>query len=348
MKPPPKNGPRLPIRGIVYDTGTNYVPNALTREVWHESGTERDMQMIKRELGCNAVMLFGTRLDRLRRTALYALRCGLQVWLQPRLIDGSQEAVLDHLIEVARLAEGLSEGRPGRVVLNIGCELSLFMEGVLPGAHFHERIDNLMRRRTQDGSFNDVLNRFLRQACGEVRVHFKGPVVYAAGEWEAVDWRPFDYVGVDYYMNEHNETGYVRGLRALQKLGKPLIITEFGCCTFAGAEKAGGAGFMIITDDVEPRIKPGYERDEGVQARYLERLITIYKREGVDGSFVYGFSEPGNLRSDDPSADLDMASYGVVAVLKAASEHKPEVWEPKRAFSKLAQLYNAAYITSRD
>lgn len=299
------------------------------------------MQVIRQELGCNAVLLFGTRLDRLQNTALQALHHDLQVWLQPRLIDGTQEAVLDHLIDTAKLAEELNEAWPGRVVLNIGCELSLFMEGILPGAHFQERIDNLMRGRSENGSFNDVLNRFLQRACDEVRVYFKGTLSYAAGDWEAVNWLPFDYIGVDYYMNSHNEAKYVHKLREFQKLGKPLIITEFGCCTFTGAEKAGGAGFMIITDDVEPKVKPGHKRDEGVQARYLERLINIYKHEGVDGSFVYGFSEPGNLRSDDPLTDLDMASYGIVSVLKAASEHEPEMWQPKLAYSKLAQLYKS-------
>jgi len=33
--------------------------------------------------------------------------------------------------------------------------------------------------------------------------------------------------------------GYVR-------FGKPVAITEFGCCTYAGALAAGGAGWLIL------------------------------------------------------------------------------------------------------
>lgn len=126
----------LRLRGLLYDVGSNYEPGRLTREAWNEAGAARDVAVIARDLGCNAVALFGTDLGRLGSAAGMALREGLEVWLQPRPIDGAVAEVRAHLEGAAALAEALRSDAPGRVTLNAGCELSLFMRGVLPGATF--------------------------------------------------------------------------------------------------------------------------------------------------------------------------------------------------------------------
>jgi hypothetical protein len=331
----------LPVRGINYDTGVNYDGDALSRKFWHPKAVKRDMHVIAHELHCTAVTVLGTDIERLGQAAEYVLKEGMDAWIQPRLIEGTQEASLVHLGRAAELAEQLRRRYPGKVTLNVGCELSLFLKGILPGKNFQVRMRGLMVYWIIMPVFNRKLNKYLRKACDVARSRFKGPVTYSSGEWEGVDWEPFDYVGVDYYMETSNKLTYVSGLRGLHKHGKPVVITEFGCCSFKGADRKGGGGFMIVKWGNPPTVKPGHERDEQVQADYIEKLAAIYKQEKVYAAFIYAFSEPRNVHTADPRTDLDMASYGVVKVMTPESKNAPEVWEPKAAFARIRDIYQA-------
>jgi hypothetical protein len=330
---------KLCLRGILYDVGSNYEPGHLTREVWHEAGAARDMAVIARDLQCNAVTLFGTDLDRLEAGARMALREGLEVWLQPRLIDGTGAEVVMHLAETAILAELLRQGAPGRVTLNVGCELSLFMQGILPGVTFGERMGSLSGGEASSPETARRLNDALRDLLATARIRFAGPVVYSAGDWEDVDWAPFDLIGLDCYLDAHNVTTYEATLRAKASLGKPVVVTEFGCCCFEGTDALGAAGMMVISDDDPPRLKSGLVRDEAVQADYLRRSVAAFERSGVHGAFAYGFSEPGNLHTDDPLTDVDLASFGIVAETAPAKAGCMETWRPKLGFEALRGLY---------
>ncbi len=75
---------------------------------------------------------------------------------------------------------------------------------------------------------------------------------------------------------------------------KPVLVGEFGCCTYQGAEKLGGNGFMIIFGMMEdylpnlklppliahmiavaPQIDGHYIRDEGLQAREISDQLAV-------------------------------------------------------------------------
>jgi len=330
----------LPVRGINYDTGVNYAANELSRAFWHASAVENDMEVIATELGCTAVAILGTKLERVEEAATLALGHHLDVWLQPRLIEGTWEESLELLGETARIAEDLRTRHHASVTLNVGCELSLFMKGILPGKDFLWRMRGLMVYWLAMPVFNRRLNAYLQTAAQTAREYFNGPITYSAGEWEGVDWEPFDYVGVDYYRDRHNRLTYVDGLRKLASHGKPVVVTEFGCCSFEGAHKKGGAGFMIVNWRGDPpTVKAGFVRDEQVQADYIEELVDLYKEEGIHGAFLYAFSEPRNIHTENPRTDLDMASYGLVKVVRGETADEPEVWNEKLAFSRLAGAY---------
>lgn len=222
----------------------------------------------------------------------------------------------------------------------MSAELSLFMQGVLPGRNFMWRMRGLLVAWMAMPLFNRKLNAHLGRASARAREHFGGPLVYSAGEWEGVDWSPFDYVGMDYYRERLNASTYVAGLRALKRHGKPVIITEFGCSSFRGAARKGGGGFLIVNWFAQPpTVKRGHVRDETEQAETIESLVQLYQEEGIDGAFVYAFSEPRNLHTDDRRTDLDMASYGIVKIMRKETAEEPELWKPKAAFGRLAALY---------
>ena len=82
--------------------------------------------------------------------------------------------------------------------------------------------------------FNNALRAFLGKAATAARTHFNGTITYSAGPWEEVDWQLFDIVGMDYYMDKLNKKEYVSKLRSFRQYGKPVVITEFGCCCYTG------------------------------------------------------------------------------------------------------------------
>jgi hypothetical protein len=240
----------------------------------------------------------------------------------------------------ADIAEDLRRRGDREVVLTLGCELSLFLKGILPGRSFLWRMRSLYVAWMAMPFFDRRLNPYLDAACRTAREHFGGPLTYSAGEWEGVDWTPFDFVGVDLYRDGSNAGSYRDKLRGLAAHGKPVVITEFGCAAFTGAERKGGGAFLAIDWwQSPPVLKPGHVRDEAVQARYLGELISLYKQEAVEGAFVYAFSEPRNVHTDDPRTDLDMAGYGVVKVVQPATAEAPERWLPKLAFGVVSDAY---------
>jgi hypothetical protein len=132
----------LAYKGINYDTGTNYVGGSLSRATLPGAVVRRDLTTIFDALHCTSVNVFGTDIGRLADTAVAALDAGLHVWLQPRLVEAEAGAMLDHLAEAADAAERLRQ-RYGRIDLNVGCELTVFGAGIIPGDSNAERAAKL-------------------------------------------------------------------------------------------------------------------------------------------------------------------------------------------------------------
>ncbi|MEV4179381.1 hypothetical protein [Nonomuraea sp. NPDC049709] len=328
-------------RGVNYDTGTNYLAGGgLSRPVWRHDLVVEEIQAIRHHLRCNAIAIFGTRIDRIEQAAQIALEHGLEVWLQPRLVDGDQPRTLEHLAHAADVAETLRD-LSSRVVLNVGCELSIFSTGIVPGASHLERATRLASPRfwPMVPWYNRRLNSFLTEAAAVARSRFTGQLTYSAGLWERVDWKQFDIVGLDYYRLRYNRARYASTLRKFHRHGKPVVITEFGSGSYRGAAHKGPTSHDIIdTSSPTPQLTGTYVRDERVQAGQLDELLGIYEAENVDGAFVFEFIEPYNPHASDPRHDLDMAGYGIVKVLPGDAQH-PYRWEPKAAFHTIAARY---------
>ncbi|WP_328786556.1 MULTISPECIES: hypothetical protein [unclassified Streptomyces] len=132
---------------------------------------------------------------------------------------------------MARAAESLRTRFPC-VGHSIGTELTIFVSGLVPGRDYAERGQAL--GCPESAGYQELLNAFSGRAVGTVRPLFHGPVTYGSGGWEQIDRHGFSVVGANLYRNGDNMTSCTRALRALQRHGKPVVITEFGYCTFTG------------------------------------------------------------------------------------------------------------------
>jgi len=319
-------------KGVCYDVGrvmmeSNWRPNFDLRVVHRELG------IIKDDLHCNAVRIQGLDIDRLMLASEDALSQGLEVWLSPEMWDRSQDETLDHVARAAERAEGLRRRWPGKLVLSVGSELTLFSQGVVEGKNVFDRMSRpSFWGDVMAGKHNGPLNAYLAKLNEAARNRFRGPLTYCSLPFEDVDWKSFDFVAVDHYRDARSRASYGKVLGKYATIGKPVIIGEFGCCTFQGADLLGANGFMISFGMIEgllgptqklpkmfmdmahipPRVDGHYIRDEPLQARELVDQLEVLDAAGVEGAFVQTFVVPNSPYSPDPRYDSDMANFSLV------------------------------------
>jgi hypothetical protein len=345
--------------GVGYDTGI-VLADRTTRTAFGEEAVRRELGVIRGDLHADAVRVYGNHRDRLAAAGRLALEAGLEVWLAPFPVDLDAGDLPAYLAAYAADAEDLRSGNRGdhEVVLVLGCELSLSARGFVPGDTWGQRSAAL----TDPASFADParfaeLQRGLerwhesqRAIVGAARAAFGGRITYAAGMWEDVDWSLFDVVSVDAYRDATNAQTLADTVRGWQTHGKPVAVTEFGCATYRGAADRGGTGWAVVDRGVvPPRLDGEYLRDEQEQVRYLLEVLPVLDAEGVDTAFWFsfaGYELPH--RPQDPPHDLDVSSYGLVAVLDGAdgARYPGADWEPKAAFDAVARLYDRRGATA--
>lgn len=329
------------IRGVVYDTGVEMLPGRPSRLVFDPDQVRDDLRLIATELRANAVRLVGENLERLRLAAEAAAEAGLAVWLSPALPDATSAAARVQLASCAELGERL-RARGAEVVLVAGWEATLFMRGIVAGATAADRTATITSPRRplwstlRHGPFPYALNRHLRRAAATARSRFHGPVTYAALGFESVDWRPFDYVGVDHYRGGESPQQWVEALERRHRHGKPVVLTEVGCATYTGAEDRGALAWTVVDRAADPpRLREPVVRDERAQAEEVGRLLDLAGNAGVEGVFVYTYAAFSYPHRPEPELDLDTAGYGLVAVLPDGSIRR------KAAFDAVARRFAA-------
>jgi len=319
-------------KGVCYDVGRvmmggNWRPKLDPKIVHHELG------IIKNDLHCNAVRICGLDIDRLMMASEDALTQGLEVWLSPEMWDRSQDETLEYIARAAERAEELRQRWPGKLVFSVGSELTLFSQGMIEGSSVFDRISRpSFLGDIMSGKQNAPLKAYLSNLSEAARKSFHGALTYFSLPFESVDWKPFDFFGVDHYRDAQNKDTYGRMIRKYDASGKPVVIGEFGCCTFRGAELLGANGFMVTFGMMEgllapnqkfpemflymahipPRVDGHYIRDEELQARELVDQLGVLDAAGVEGAFVQTFVVPNSPYRPDPRYDADMANFSLV------------------------------------
>ena len=110
---------------------------------------------------------------------------------------------------------------------------------------------------------------------------------YAAMALEPVPWELFDIVGRNEYIAWYRSSNDIlKDIKKLKKYGLPIYLTEFGCCSFEGADYWGGEGIV--------RLGPPY--DEEVQSEYIDNFVKkVVNKAGIDGCFLFDFDSLQNL-----------------------------------------------------
>ena len=337
-------------KGVNYDVG-RMMMGEQWRPTFDPTIVHRELEIIKHDLDCNAVRICGLDLNRLLTATEDALKQGLEVWFSPEMWDKSQEETLDYLVKAAASVEKFRSSYPQQLVLSVGSELTLFMQGIVEGQNFLERMGHPnFWEQIKAGVHNKPLNAFLRGANEAVRQVFRGSVTYMSVPFETVDWSLFDFVGVDIYRDARIKDVFADLVKRYLVYNKPVIIGEFGCCTYQGAEDAGGMGWAIVDLQTRPmQLNGEYVRDERLQARELTDVLRIFDDVGVNGAFVFTFVSPTSAYNEDLKYDLDMASYSLVKsyTSKHGTTYPDMPWEPKESFQAVANYFAKQEVGSQ-
>ncbi|WP_091341458.1 hypothetical protein [Micromonospora rhizosphaerae] len=227
-------------------------------------------------------------------------------------------------------------------MLVVGWEAALFLRGIVTGATAADRMATMTTPRRllwstlRHGPFPWALNRHLRRAAAAARKRFAGPLTYAALGFESVDWRPFDHVGVDHYRSGEPLDVWAARIAERRRHGKPVVLTELGCATYAGAAARGALAWTVVDRSTDPpRLGEPVVRDERAQAEEVGALLDAAQAAGVDGAFVFTYAAFSYPHQPEPEFDLDTAGYGLVAVLPDGSVRR------KAAFDAVARRFTA-------
>lgn len=360
-------------RGVAYDTGTPFetFQGELSRNVWGPELMQAEIGLVSEELHGNSVNVYGSELDRLSDTAHEAAERGLHVWLDPRFPDHTTDEAIEHLAEVARLAESLR--REGvDIDLTVGATHTILTHGILGGDHdsYLWRIAGLffdgdMRFGVRVGKpFTPAvvasltesaprLNAFLARAASVARGIFHGRLAYFAAPWEQVDWAPLDFVGIMYFLTPTYLTPeqHLAQLATFARHGRPVLISGFGTASYKGADEKGFFSWDVIDrGSATPTVLDGYVRDEGAQAAYYQKMLGLFERAGVYGVAPADLVHPTHPYSTDPRLDLDIASMCIVRSVRDdyADPNSPYRREPKESFRAVAEFYDEARRRQRN
>lgn len=330
-----------PHKGINYDTGFEpYGPANKSRKIFDEQVVRREMQIIAKDLHCTHVRITGSDPDRIALAAMQAIEAGISVWFSPFPCNLNADELLAYLVHCAQRAEEIRRISADTVFV-MGCELSLFNSGFLPGGHLLERSQAFTAFDKWQPPMDAKLKEFFAKAVPEARQHFKGSITYAAGEWEEIEWSRFDIVSIDLYRATHNRTFYEAQLKTYLAHNKPVAITEFGCCALQGAADMGGNATFTVLSFQEGRlvVNDGWHYSEDEQVTYWEELFSVFTASGVSVAFWFTFADYEKPYSPEPKLNLDMASYGIVRMLGHSGNTYPDMqWEPRKVFWSISKI----------
>jgi hypothetical protein len=342
-------------KGINYDVGNEMGGN--WRPDYDPKTVERELEIIKNDLHCNAVGISGKDIGRVVVTAEAALNQGLEAWLNPADWGNKPpEPTLAYITEAAEAAQPLHDRYPGKVVFSVGSEFTLFMQGIVPGKTIMQRLQTAFSAGyVKSGGHNKPLNDFLGRTTKAIRAVFDGPVMYRSLVWEQVDWSPFDIIGIDHYWAERIKDKYIDMVKPLFAHGKPVINAGFGFSTTTApangvASTLGNvSGLSLLLHQqpvlgrfIRPKLKVIDERSEALQAQRLIDNLKLVDTAGFSGAFIDMFIFPLRPYSDTPKYDLDRESSSLVKYFEGGRQgitYPDMTWEPKEAFREVARYY---------
>jgi hypothetical protein len=191
----------------------------------------------------------------------------------------------DHISKITEFSKKVEDIRNGSdaIVLAVGNEFTNIYPEV--------KIENL----------NPLLQRMIEV----IRQNYKGRITYCSAggiaEKLGVDWRnlKIDIVAPHLYLSREwlDENRFVGDIMKLKAMGKPIYASEFGCASYEGGSKYGGAADQYYK---------GQRENQEEQAQHVKDTVACFQRAGIDGMFLAFLLE----RHEIEAMNMGILTYG--------------------------------------
>ena len=273
-------------KGICYCAGP-VAPDWPTLPNPSRDQMDEQLDTIRNELGCNAIVIFAGRdyEDQLIECGRLAIEKGFdRIYIGPEYMGASPEETVERLEGLAPRIRDLRETSEAIVFL-VGHEFGL-ETAIVRGNDWVERLENMKKGIDWDKvtQILPVMFSKIIQVCDK---NYGYQIAYRAIATEAdlVPWSDpvFESVGVDAYIQEGigwTETWILDLLSRLKMYRKPVCSIEAGCFAIKGAGQIAGQA---------PLSQNPLDEDE--QANYIDRYCKMLNRAGIDGYFYTVYNE---------------------------------------------------------
>jgi hypothetical protein len=282
---------RVPIKGINYGVGIRQWGSYPTPS---KEQMSEELTVIRDELGCNAVKLYGNNDDAMLQAAHLVASMDFEaIALSPRYIDATVEETINFFGSfVTQMGDLMQDNR---VLLVLGNELTYDSRGWIDAPTYSQRVYDPQERHLKN---QDRLNALLSSLRDLVPEDFRGRTTYARGSWEQVDWKKLklDVVGSNEYWRCKDERYYLQKLAGLRQLGKPVYVMEFGAATYEGV-CGDGSGWALYE---------GKKYSEESQTGLLRRMLDCINKARMDGCFLWDFAS----KKGDPRGSTSITNNG--------------------------------------
>jgi len=281
----PAKGLDIPYKGINYSVGNQFTGS------WGAPSTENEMeeslQVIRDELGCNAIKICGDQEDAMLRCAEKAIEKRFElIIVSPRYarsapnVDGTLDDHLRKITLFSKRVEDLRKKSP-QIVLCVGEELTHSVIGISNASTYKGRTEEIYPSSGPAPDVERKINDWLARIVKNVKEYFHGPITYSSSYRDTflVKWKELaiDLIGpMVYYAGD--EAAVLRRIAAAQEYGKLVIATEVGCTTYEGASRYGGNAWARYSEQPYSQLE---------QARGIDENLQLLSVAGADGVFVH-------------------------------------------------------------
>jgi hypothetical protein len=244
--------------------------------------TDEKLEVIRNELGCNAVTIFGNTEfeDDLIEAGRFAIQKGFdRIYLTPMYLDLSIDETVERIGEFASKVKKLREMSES-IVFMVGHEFGLDSSSFVPGDTYEERSLNAWNGQFDYNKAKAILPGVFKRIVSLCNKNYGYQITYAAIPWEAdnvVPWSDpiFESVGSDAYIWDKvgwTESWVISHLSGLKIFRKPVNSTEWGCMTYKNA-----------SNDWQVAVEK-YPYDENEQANYIARYCSMLNKAKINGA----------------------------------------------------------------
>jgi len=253
------------------------------RIIPNQEELDEQLSTIHDELGCNAVSIcVGAGYeDNLIQACEIAMQKGFdRIYVLAKYMHFTSDEIAEKLRNLAPRITALREASD-KIVWVIGNEFTFCVKGLIPGDTLKEQQIWIEQHHeayieAQQINIPQVFSRILPV----IRSNYGYPIAYNAepNEFDLVPWGDplFESIGWNAYLQPQfgkDESFFTEKFSQLEMFGKPVIVSEFGSSTYAGA----------LTEDFE-----GQPYDEDEQARNIERYCDMVNSGNTSGTLVSG------------------------------------------------------------